>query len=188
MNSGATVFLIIFFGISIVVALAIPKKYLPTTEEIYKKNYRSFYSLASIAVIFVFIVGILYALHKNKKENFQNKYTLETPGILPESNNPGILDNVFPETGFTSLQNIGASQIWKDYPIYQVGSYSQTTNNIRYPDNPDEGTCMPADFCNLYYKNREKVSNIVMPLEPVKENEGAARVNYYNSSVCGKFA
>ena len=171
MNTHKIIISVAVVFIAILVSLAIPKKYLPTTR-------------MTIIIVIIFIVGVV----QTNKEDFQNKYTLETPGILPGSNNPGILDNVFPETGFTSLQNIGASQIWKDYPIYQVGSYSQTTNNIRYPDNPDEGTCMPADFCNLYYKNREKVSNIVMPLEPVKENESAARVNYYNSSVCGKFA
>jgi len=113
------------------------------------------------------------------KENFENQYTLETPGILPESNNPGVLDNVFPPTGFTKVGNVGASQIWKEYPIFQVGCYTQTTNNIRYPDNPDEGTCMPADFCNLYYKDRPKVSNIVMPLPPVEETCPGTRVNYF---------
>jgi hypothetical protein len=113
------------------------------------------------------------------QENFENQYTLETPGLLPESNNPGILDCVFPETGYTTVQDIGASQIWREYPIFQVGCYTQTTNNIRYPDNPDEGTCMPAEFCNLYYKDRPKVSNIVMPLPPVAENESGTRVNYF---------
>ena len=130
-----------------------------------------------ILLLFIFfaILSSLFII----SENFQNNDTLETPGILPESNNPGVLDYVFPPTGYTKVQNIGASQIWREYPIYQVGCYTQTTNNIRHPDNPDEGTCMPAEFCNLYYKDRPKVSNIVMPLPPVQEETCGTRVNYF---------
>ena len=74
--------------------------------------------------------------------------------------------------------------IWKEYPIVEVGSYEQTTNNIRYPDNPDEGTCTPAEFCNVFYKNAKHLpSNISSPLHEVTPEQGdLSRINYYWTS------
>jgi hypothetical protein len=40
---------------------------------------------------------------------------------------------------------------------------------------------MPADFCGALYKNRPFRSNVVTPLPPVPEAEGA-RVNYYHTT------
>lgn len=140
------------------------------------KNYEM---LVLLMFIFFAVISSVFIPKLMVQENFENQYTLETPGILPDSDKPGVLDCVFPATGYTKVQNVGASQIWKDYPVVQVGCYTQTTNNIRYPDNPDEGTCMPAEFCNLYYKDRPKISNIVMPLDPVVEGQDGTRVNYF---------
>ena len=111
-------------------------------------------------------------------ENFDNfKYAL---GEYPSSENGAILpDTMFP-TGQRGVSTCTANMIWRNYPIFEVGSYEQTTNNIRYPRNPDEGTCMPADFCGALYKNRAYRSNVVKPLPPVPEAEGA-RINYYHA-------
>ena len=81
MNTHKIIISVAVVFIAILVSLAIPKKYLPTTR-------------MTIIIAIIFIVGVV----QTNKEDFQNKYTLETPGILPGSNNPGILDNVFPET------------------------------------------------------------------------------------------
>ena len=70
--------------------------------------------------------------------------------------------------------------IWRNYPQFEVGSYAQETNNIRYPRNPDEGTCTPADFCGALYENRPYKSNVVEPLPPVAD-ETNPRINYYHS-------
>ena len=111
-------------------------------------------------------------------ENFDNfKYAL---GNYPSSETGAILpDTMFP-TGDRGVSSCTANMIWRNYPIFEVGSYDQETNNIRYPRNPDEGTCMPADFCGALYKNRPYRSNVVKPLPPVPEAEGA-RINYYHA-------
>jgi hypothetical protein len=111
-------------------------------------------------------------------ENFDNfKYAL---GNYPSSENGAILpDTMFP-TGQRGVSTCTANMIWRNYPIFEVGSYDQETNNIRYPRNPDEGTCMPADFCGALYKNRPYRSNVVKPLPPVPQAEGA-RINYYHA-------
>jgi hypothetical protein len=68
------------------------------------------------------------------------------------------------------------------FPIFEVGSYAQTTNNIRYPANPDDGQCRPAEVCGALYGNQtspQPKDNIVLP--PVSDSEWS-RVNYYNTN------
>jgi hypothetical protein len=68
--------------------------------------------------------------------------------------------------------------MWWRYPIFQVGSFKQMTNNIRYPNNPDDARCTPADVCYALYKDKKIGSNIVTPLPPVDPNSGT-RVGYF---------
>lgn len=44
-------------------------------------------------------------------------------------------------------------QLWRKFVTIRLGSYTQTTNNIRYPINPDVGDCIPTNFCYTYYAN-----------------------------------
>lgn len=115
-----------------------------------------------------------------KIEGFStNKQDLATPGDYPISIDKPILDS-FPLTGRKEVSNKNYSDIWKDYPEFSKSSYDQMTNNLRYVDNPDEGTCIRADMCNALYKNRKSKSNIITPLPPAEEGPGA-RVGYYRS-------
>jgi len=79
----------------------------------------------------------------------------------------------------TTSTNI-ESTMWRQKPVYRVGSFAQLTNNQRYYKNPDNGSCTPADICDALYKNKEVNTNIVKPMPPVKPSFNA-RVNYYNS-------
>ena len=104
---------------------------------------------------------------------------------LPIENEAGILiDDVYPMTNQKIIGDKQEQNIWKEYPIVEVGSYEQTTNNIRYPENPDEGTCTPAEFCNVFYKNAKHLpSNISSPLHEVTPEQGdLSRINYYWTS------
>jgi hypothetical protein len=67
-----------------------------------------------------------------------------------------------------------------DYPIFSLGSYAQITNNIRYPDNPDDGTCTPASMCGALYHDKNTGNNFVKPLPPVNPNCGT-RVGYFTT-------
>jgi hypothetical protein len=129
-------------------------------------------------------------------ENFEN-YNLEEgesnfanpKNILLPSNqnniinneNVVLLDGVYPTTNNNGISNNGSSQIWKDYPIVEVGSYEQITNNMKYQKNPDNGTCMPASMCNDLYKNKDVPSNIINPMSPVNDTCGT-RVGYFTTS------
>jgi hypothetical protein len=116
------------------------------------------------------------------KENFSN-YTLDgASGHYPSSENNGLLQDIYPMIKRKGVSNDSASKIWWHYPIFEVGSYDQITNNIRYPNNPDEGTCMPANLCGTFYKEKQLKSNYVHTLPPVDEN-GNTRVGYYTTDV-----
>jgi hypothetical protein len=130
-------------------------------------------------LILVISLGLYLAPFLKFVEGFDSG-DLKTPGTYPISVDQAIL-NDFPKIGKnqTSLNNY--SDIWWHYPVFKVGSYKQITNNIRYPYNPDEGTCVRADFCNaVYYNKKNTKTNYVTPLPPAEEGPGA-RVGYFRS-------
>jgi hypothetical protein len=94
----------------------------------------------------------------------------------------GLLYDTYPSTGRKTTSNNGYHNIWWYYPVFNVGSYAQITNNIRYSRNPDEGDCIGAEFCGALYKEREIASNYVYPLPPVPDTPGV-RVGYYRTPV-----
>ena len=101
------------------------------------------------------------------------------PGIYPKSDDKVILDD-YPQIGKNETSNNNYSDIWKEYPVLPLASFEQITNNLRYHENPDEGTCVRADFCGALYNNKRVPSNVVNPLPQADEGEGA-RVGYFRS-------
>jgi hypothetical protein len=136
--------------------------------------------MQTILFLFVILALGLFFAPMIKIEGFStNKQDLETPGIYPVSVDKPILDS-FPLTGNKDVSEKNYSDIWKEYPEFSKSSYDQTTNNLRYVKNPDNGTCIRADMCNALYKNKEAKSNIITPMPPAEEGTGA-RVGYYRS-------
>jgi hypothetical protein len=77
-----------------------------------------------------------------------------------------------------NVNNINVSDAWWKYPTFKVGSFTQITNNLKYPNNPDTSNCTPIDVCGIYNNYQEK-SNISVPL-PEADSQGM-RINYYVS-------
>jgi len=93
-----------------------------------------------------------------------------------------LLQDSYPLTGRKGISNNGAANIWWHYPIFELGSYDQITNNIRYSNTPDEGTCMPASMCGALYKEKQLKTNYVKPLPPINPECGT-RVGYFDTNV-----
>ena len=132
----------------------------------------------------IFLIGILavslyLAPFIKKLEGFSGLYDLSTPGTFPKSVDQAILDD-FPLIGKNETSNNNYSNIWSNYPVLPLASFEQITNNLRYHENPDEGTCVRADFCGALYKNKKVPSNVVNPLPPAEEGCGA-RVGYFRT-------
>ena len=84
-----------------------------------------------------------------------------------------IISNLF----FVLYCNFDWSCVCPGTLLFKLGSYKQITNNLKYYDNPDNGTCIRADFCGALYKNKKDTNtNITLPLPPVKQG---LRVGYF---------
>lgn len=138
-----------------------------------------------LILLFILIIGLyLGPFYQKTAEGFKGfkRYksdVLSVPGDFPRAVEKPILDD-YPliETKGVSANN--ASDIWKDYPVFGVGSFNQITNNIRYNRNPDDGKCSRAEFCGALYHDIKHESNVVKPLSPAEQGNGA-RVGYYRS-------
>jgi hypothetical protein len=129
-----------------------------------------------IFLTFILVVGLYLAPFIKQNEGFSSLL----PGNYPISDDRVIL-NDYPQIGKNITSNDNYSDIWFDYPVFSLGSYKQITNNLRYYRNPDNGQCIRADFCGaMYHDNKDTKSNVVLPLPPAQEGEGA-RVGYFRS-------
>ena len=144
------------------------------------KNYNSMLLLFTIL-----IVGLITSLatmssyknNRNMREAFDNYKLNEASQSV---NAPGRLLDSFPSSKRDVVSNDSYNDIWWYYPIFKLGSYAQVTNNLKHFKNPDEGTCIGAEFCGSLYKSKKVESNIIKPLEPVPDSPGT-RVNYYRT-------
>ena len=133
-------------------------------------------------LILILVLAVIPPIYSKLTESFKNKkegFTLGgASGDYPSAQNDVLLQDTYPITGINSVSDESGSKMWWRYPIFEVGSFKQMTNNIRYPNNPDEARCTAADFCYALYKNKNMGSNIVTPLPPVDPNSGT-RVGYF---------
>jgi len=133
-----------------------------------------------IAILFV-VIGCLLALNLfyTSRENYKNYENLGG-SAYPVSLNNVLVEDVYPIHSKSGVSEKSGHDIWWHYPIFEVGSYKQITNNLKYPNNPDDGRCMPAEFCGALYKNHQDHSNVSTVLPPVDMNSGL-RINYYTT-------
>jgi hypothetical protein len=135
--------------------------------------------LLTIIILALGIPIFINSIQKNSfSENFENKSNLVNTDIQKDI----LLTDSYPWTGNKGITNNDANSIWWHYPIFELGSYDQITNNLKYPNNPDEGTCMPASICGALYKEKQLKSNYIKPLPPVDPNAGT-RVGYFTTDI-----
>ncbi len=116
----------------------------------------------------------------NILEGYSNYSLDQASGNFPDAQTNVLVQDTYPPIGKNQISNNTANDIWMDYPIFSLGSYAQITNNIRYPDNPDDGTCTPASMCGALYHDKNTGNNFVKPLPPVNPNCGT-RVGYFTT-------
>lgn len=132
-------------------------------------------------------LGETIANYTNETNNIEgasnNKvHRSHTYGIFPSSEDGGLLTDSFPSTHNKNVSSYQEQMMWWHYPVFKVGSYEQITNNLKYPNNPDVGQCMPADFCGTLYKEFQPQMNEAHVLPPVTQSCNGTRVNYYNTA------
>jgi hypothetical protein len=146
-----------------------------------------YFSIKQLFVYYLLVILLIFACKNLYILLFQEGFDsgndiLNTVGQYPSSLDGGYLDS-YPLVQNPGVSTNSASTIWQEYPIFQVGSYDQITNNLRYPKTPDDGTCTPAEFCGSIYKGAgsgASQASVITPLPPVCDGTGI-RVNYYRS-------
>ena len=135
-------------------------------------------------IFLILVLALVPPIFSKMSESFKNKnknegFTLGgASGDYPCAENNVLVQDTYPITGINGVSDESGSKMWWRYPIFEVGSFKQMTNNIRYPNNPDDARCTAADFCYALYKDKKIGSNIVTPLPPVDPNSGT-RVGYF---------
>lgn len=81
------------------------------------------------------------------------------------------------------VSEMSGGDIWYKYPQTKIASFAQITNNIKYPNNVENGTCQTAEFCDTLYRKRDPPKfAAVHILEPVREVKNKKRVNFFNTN------
>jgi hypothetical protein len=104
---------------------------------------------------------------------------INTEGKYPLSVDQAIL-NDYPLIKKNEVSNASASTMWWHYPIFLEPSFKQITNNLRYRNNPDDGTCSRPEFCGALYHSIKNKSNEINVL-PLAEESPGARVGYFRT-------
>ena len=131
----------------------------------------------TIAISLYFVFDKLFTFKFN--EGFETTQFSRVEGIYPVSVDKAILED-YPHIGKNEVSTESASNMWWTYPVFSLASFKQQTNNLRYRNNPDEGTCTRPEFCGALYRNKKNKSNEIEPLPPAEEGPGA-RVGYFRT-------
>ena len=108
-----------------------------------------------LILLIILALGLPLFFNLSKSMEGYSNYTLEgAMGQLPDAQTKVLVQDTYPAIGKNEISNDTANDIWQDYPIFQLGSYEQITNNIKYPDNPDNGRCMPSSMCGALYHDK----------------------------------
>jgi len=149
--------------------------------------------MGKIFIIVVLLILILvFALNVNlfqkKMEGFKGASCCTNLGsdnnyfMNPTPNDDILLKDSYPLKEKIGVSNDTANKIWWHYPTFEVGSYAQITNNLKYPNNPDVGRCTATEFCGSIYDEYQKKSNYIKPLPPIDPNCGT-RVGYFTTGI-----
>lgn len=136
----------------------------------------------------LFLVVLLIFICSRTRESFfiLEKFTginlEQMKGDYPSAQESILVQDSYPPSGRKEVSDETANKMWWRYPIFEVGSYEQITNNLKYPDNPDNARCTPSEFCYALYDNEQKKSNIITPLKPINPDCGT-RIGYFSTNV-----
>lgn len=134
-----------------------------------------------LLLLLIFAIGLPLVFNFSAiYEGYSNYKLHQSSGDYPNAQTQVLVQDIYPPIGKNEISNNTASDIWQDYPVFQLGSYEQITNNIRYPDNPDDGKCTPASMCGALYHDKKTGDNYVKPLPPINPDCGT-RVGYFTT-------
>jgi len=138
--------------------------------------------LVFLLLLIIIALGLPFIFNlSNIYEGYSN-YSLEQAfGKVPDSQTHVLIQDIYPSIGQNQISNESSNDMWWHYPTFKLGSYAQITNNIRYPNNPDIGKCMPGSMCGALYHEKKIGSNYVKQMPPINPECGT-RVGYFTTN------
>lgn len=137
-----------------------------------------------IVWIIYYLFGKSSALNESSsdhKENFEPNFSnINMKDIEGEYPDQLLLKDMYPVKPNPGYSNENYDTIWHDYPVLSATSIE--TTNYRYWDQPDNGTCVPADLCNGLY-TKIKLPAKPEPIRAPNLNDDLRRVNFYTTQV-----
>ena len=138
-----------------------------------------------MVLIGVIIAAALASVAFSLNEGFGNSnYKMpRTDGEFPGSFTDPLLKGQFDVAENAGVSSTGNGDFWKIHAVVpDIGSFDQTTNNVKYPNSPDNGLCTPSIMCDgLYKRSPRQNTGSVKQLPEVAECDGSVRINYYNA-------
>jgi len=129
-------------------------------------------------------------VHNNKVDLTASPHQYSSPSSLDESGAfPGavttvLLADTYPTTTRNESGNSDYKDVYTQYPQFSVRNTQNITNNIRYPQNPEIGKAIPAEFNNTFYKTKSQGNNYADMLPPAPlVSANSVRVNYFTTPV-----
>ena len=138
--------------------------------------------LITIIQILLITVAIFLIGREILKSNIFENYENGSSNNLATTTKDLLLKDTYPVTGSKIVSENNSTNTWYRYPIFEVGSYNQLTNNFKNVLNPDEyGKCSPVEMCGALYNDAQIKTNIITPLPPVEESSTGVRVGYFHT-------
>lgn len=141
-------------------------------------------AVINIAIVLVLCSIIKYLfiffMLKDTPKGLEGFRQMLMPNDYPDSQTFPLLKGVVPLTNATVISNNNADFVGLHNAPTELSSFAQITNNVRYNNNPDNGSCTPAQFCGSFYKDYQNKVNTAVPLSPVPYGSGA-RVNFFRN-------
>jgi hypothetical protein len=138
--------------------------------------------IAFLSLILLFALAVP-TFYMSNVENYSNYRLAGAQGKYPCAQTNVLLQDSYPITKKNGVTKDKAGDIWWHYPVFEVGSFDQFTNNLKFSNNPDTGRCMPAEMCGSLYKEYQAQSNYVFPIPPAKIPTKGTRVNYFDTKI-----
>ena len=152
------------------------------------KKTNSILNISINTILFVILVllllsyfGFIGVFYKESFiANINNNRQL-MPGEYPLTATQPLLYGDYKVKQNTNVTKNNDYNIWKEYPVYP-SSYKQETNNKRYWNTPDNGTCSPAEFCGTPYEKTEQKKDVITKPIPIEAN--VTRINWWAANTC----
>ena len=154
----------------------------PSITKRYGLNFFINFILIILVVFLVMVfIGTVKVYHTETfAPNMNNNNKLE-PGEFPISVTQPLLYEDYEVKKNTNVTKNNESTVWKEYPVYP-SSYKQETNNKQHWTSPDDGTCLPAEFCGTPYEKTKQKKKIVSKAIPIEAN--VTRINWWAANTC----